>query len=1370
MIGQKLPDDLIVQRFDTPSYVLCEKIGEGGFGRVYRAKQVNTNQIVAIKFMSVGHDLDDKTKKRYIERFEREALLCSRLQHPNIVRLLDKGQCNGLFYAVYEYVEGQTLKQYLCESGSINPPVAAQIMTQVLDALAHAHKQGVIHRDIKPTNIMLTKAGAKTHAKVLDFGIGTLALEARHHDHKSLTLTQEALGTPAYSAPEQLRGEPPTAKTDIYVWGLVFIECLTGRPAISGTSLASIFHKQLSQTNVPLPAALAGHPVSAILRRVLHKKASERIASALDVYSELSRLNFSTLVGDISASVTQAQSFQTSNIPAVDDITQFTNADALQTGLTERKQITALCMTLRISASSESHVDIEVANALHRDQLAECVDIAVRFGGTHIATMAESLLFYFGYPLTSDNDSRLCARTALEVTSQINKRNSLLKQTQGLETQIKMGMSTGMVTIHAEAPPEGETVNIATQLAQLADANQILTTDNSKKLLESYLKFQTQPSRQVGLSNQPQPTYLLTAERQVEAFGFLRRNKNNHGLIGRDQELDSLIKMLPGGKKRHDTQQKCAHIYGEAGIGKSRLIFELRIHAQGLNHYVAQCLPEYKNSALYPVFNIIRQKYSLNEQTPHAAVEILRRALGKSENITSEDALTILCSWLAYPLPKDMAAAVHSPDVQKQILFDALIALLVECNTCDSPQSNLVLIEDIHWADPTSLEFVSKLMEDKRFVDSNDVFISTSRSALPPSWQVQDIKSFELAKLDRKKTDEFVQMLFNNTALSPDLFDTVTTRTDGIPLFIEELVDMLKQKELVKYQNGVTYFIDQTVIDEIPSSLRDSLQQKLDSLVYAKETAQLAATFGREFEYDLLVAVSDSREEQLQMDLQELLNVELIYKQRKVGGDSYLFKHALVRDVAYESMLPQARIKGHAKIAALLEQIAHPEKIALLAHHFFYAEQHKKSIEYGLIATNKLLSESAYKEANEIIIQAQQSVRQLHDEDKDNLEIDVLNTYMAVLIHRFGYGCEQLKTTVARSSEIIDRGCVSHERQFITYWGFFAKTLIEPDVPLASQYATRLLHMSRDSSSNEESMVAYSAVCRVETCRGNFEATQTAAQKCEALNNEAIDGQILAKYGDHPLVVCRAFSAVSLMLHGKVDSAIDRHKQSLELATTLKSPSQMASIMGQQAEIHLMRGRLNPGGKDLTRAIELASQAVKISNKYGFYLWLGYSQAILQFSLMFNEMPFDIQVMENSCDLWRTEGAGLGRSWAFCYLAEAYRRLAQYEKAKQYFDLSQQHIEQTGETFFSSEYSHIKAPLYLEPQSPYFNPQQVLSELSIKLSLALERKQFLSAIRIFHRLKEISKPDLPAPLLSFWNNNQQGNDLPEVIDFINHEK
>ncbi|MCW8994510.1 MAG: protein kinase, partial [Psychromonas sp.] len=418
---KSLYNDMIMEKFHSSAYQLQEKIGEGGFGCVYRAKQLNTEQFVAIKFLTICSDFDDCKRARYIERFERETLLGSRLQHPHIVRLLDKGRCGDLLYAVFEYVDGKTLKQILLESGPLTPVETAEIMAQVLDALDHAHQQGVIHRDIKPANIMLIKSGVISHAKVLDFGIGTFINETCQQDHKSITLTQETLGTPSYSAPEQLRGEPPTLKTDLYVWGLVFIECLTGQPTMSGSSLASVFHKQLSQSNVPLPASIVSHPIAALLRRVLQKKAHERSVNAHELYKELKQINFANLVGDICTPQEQKTFFDNTNtlVNTNFDETLIHNKSAYYTRLTERKQITALSINLSAQSVGDDIIDYEVVDTLLHDQRNQCLDTAIRYGAYHVGSLADSILFYFGYPIVNDNDSRLCARSALDIISSL---------------------------------------------------------------------------------------------------------------------------------------------------------------------------------------------------------------------------------------------------------------------------------------------------------------------------------------------------------------------------------------------------------------------------------------------------------------------------------------------------------------------------------------------------------------------------------------------------------------------------------------------------------------------------------------------------------------------------------------------------------------------------------------------------------------------------------------------------------------------------------------------------------------------------------------------------------------------------------------
>lgn len=1022
--------DVIKEHFDSSAYEILEMIGKGGFGRVYRAQQANTGQIVAIKFLSVSSEYDDAKKKRYIERFERETQLCSRLQHPNIVRLLDKGRFDDdQLYAVFEYVEGKTLKQTLAESGTLTAIEAADIMGQVLDALVHAHAEGVIHRDIKPANIILTKTGAKTHAKVLDYGIGTLASEARHLDYKTLTLTQEALGTPSYSAPEQLRGEPPTVKTDLYVWALVFIECLIKQPAISGSNIASIFHKQLSTTNVPLPPAIIGHPVAALLRRALQKKVHERTVTAEELYHELNQLNFANLVGHLSSQDSnQGVDTNAYTLVAEQDTIIGTNAAAF-TGLTERKQITVLAVCLQVRKIGNESLDTEVIDALHHDQKNQCADIAVRYGATHIGTLGDTLLFYFGYPNVSDNDPRLCARTALDIISSLSKRNSLLKDNQGIAMQARLGINTGVVTTYSDAAPEGDTPNTALELARFADVDHILCSDTSRKILEPYIEFEVGSGLTLGINAEQAPTFKLKGERQVEAFGFLRGTRRNEAFVGRDTELEQLIKLLNSDHSKDLTN--FAHVHGEAGIGKSRLVFELRDKAKDHHHYVAQCLPEHQNNALYPILNLLKYKYSLDALNTEQVQNLLTKTVEKIDTANESNlstALPILFTWLNISLSEGMEPSPLAPDLQKQHLFKILSALFKADlnalnNSSNTAEKNLYIFEDIHWADPTSVEYISQFVESLK--DTNHVFISTSRQPLPEMLVNQGFNDIEVNKLSTEATTEFIVTLFDHHDISPNVLDILISRTDGIPLFIEELINMLQQKSLTHKLNGIIDFVNPDKLDEVPTNLRDSLQQKLDALVYSKETAQLAATIGREFDYDLLITASSYSEDQIQSDLNELVEAELIIQQRKVDGDSYIFKHALVRDAAYDSVVEVERICNHLQIAIAYEQdfsLKAKKQPWVVANHYANAKKILKASDWGLSHLNNLSHLSLNMEAVQIYeIMKGWFDKDSYSEDIYNLQIIMINSAIfSAYTKKFGWGYEKLKVLAEENLKLIN--------------------------------------------------------------------------------------------------------------------------------------------------------------------------------------------------------------------------------------------------------------------------------------------------------------------------------------------------------------
>ena len=271
-------------------YTILKKIGTGSFSNVYLATQNSTGQKVAIKLLKIESDETEESIRVKSSRFKREMKLCTELSHANIVNVLDFGKISGeRLFTVFEFIPGLTLAELIQKEGSLSVERSKNIMQQTLEAITAAHNMGVIHRDLKPENIMISSTG--DNVKILDFGISTF-INSQKMNFTRVTMTREFLGTPAYSAPEQLRGETVTTKTDLFACGLILIECLSGSAPYAGLNTARLVQKQLSAAPVPLPPSISGHSLASLLNWVLEKNPERRSADAGQVLNRYKTIDF----------------------------------------------------------------------------------------------------------------------------------------------------------------------------------------------------------------------------------------------------------------------------------------------------------------------------------------------------------------------------------------------------------------------------------------------------------------------------------------------------------------------------------------------------------------------------------------------------------------------------------------------------------------------------------------------------------------------------------------------------------------------------------------------------------------------------------------------------------------------------------------------------------------------------------------------------------------------------------------------------------------------------------------------------------------------------------------------------------------------
>ena len=1299
--------------FQSPNYQLIEKIGEGGFGQVYKAIQTSTQQTVAIKFLTLNDEFDPDKKQRYIERFHRESDLVRRLNHPNIVRLIDKGQqSDSLLYAVYEYIDGCSLKTQLDSQGALSAPEAADIMACVLDALSHAHDQGVIHRDIKPANIMIYKVGAKTHVKVLDFGIGTLKNEVRQLDYKSITLTQETIGTPSYSSPEQLRGEPPLAQTDVYVWGLVFLECITGTPTITGRSLAAIFHQQLSPANVPL-GILAGHNSASFFRRVLNKKAQERPTNTAELYHEFRQFNFSNLVGDLSV----VPDVIHHNLPAGSKTGSHFDETLINEGrfsysrLTERKQISVLSVILNTKVTQTNQQDDhnneqDVIDTFHADQMQQCIDIAIRYGANHVGSLGDTLLFYFGYPQVTDNDSRLCSRAALEISSNVNKKNSLLKNSQGITSHVKMGIQIGLMLSLANNQPEGKAAHDAMSLCRHAQPGQILCSENVKHILEGYLNFEgiaaSDLNAELQLAN-IQALYQLRGECQAEAFGFLRGTRKNSAFIGREQEITSLLNLLgqndsnistpENSQEKEQTTQsivaKLAHVHGEAGIGKSRLVFELRDRLSTTRHFVTQCLPEHKNNALYPILNLLKFKYSLDALSDKNSIARLKQAMAQTSLSTEhqQEGLLVLAAWLnlAVNLGENETEGISEenllnsmlPELQKQRLFTVVSQLLCQVNQVqiesDQNRQHVFIFEDLHWADPTSHEFIQYMVQTDEFTLGQHAWINTSRESLPDAMAELSFTPVFIEKFDQSTTNEFIQYLFDQQTLAQRLTELLIERTDGIPLFIEELISTLQSQKLVHKVNGIIDFVNNDKQSQVPATLRDSLQQKLDGLTFAKDTAQLAATIGRTFDYDLLVATSDKDEAQVQIDLNELISTQLVYTQRQVEGDRYIFKHALVRDASYESMLKEVKVIQHSKVAETYHK--HFPNIvqtdpALIADHYYKGDKISQAFQFGVEATKKQV-EISNNEAS--VFQYEWTLNCLNKLTPSDsfieleLELELKALISSVMAETKGWGSNALVSLADDIDRLVNKiklknnNCLPEKIRPIANkakWIMLTKALAKDDYTYAEKIGKDLLDDARANKDERLTLVVHAKLGQASFIAGDFANAREHNKKVIEIYDVEKDKSIAAEFGIDPLTLVYGINSLSEYAQGDPDKSLLSATKSFDAGLFTKHTMSIGYGYIFKALILCF----------LQKPIE-ANNIVKdyrdrFPNSSGESRWTdGMIDIIAEWCAIVLNKSVEVAKSETAIKYYRDNGQDYVLAWYEWLTADAYIHLKQYDKA-----------------------------------------------------------------------------------------------------------
>ena len=634
----------------------------------------------------------------------------------------------------------------------------------------------------------------------------------------------------------------------------------------------------------------------------------------------------------------------------------------------ERRQLTVMFCDLQGSTALSQQLDPEELREVIRSYQELCAGAVSRFDG-HIAKyLGDGLLIYFGYPQAHEDDPHRAVRGGLAILEGMGPLNGKLKADKDIELAVRIGVHTGLVvagemgggdTIESLAIV-GEAPNIAARLQEAAEPNSVVISDVTANLVKGFFVSKGLGFHELKGISEPMELFSVQSESGAQTR-FDVAAAHLTPLVGREQELGLLLDRWEQAK---DGLGQVVLLSGEAGIGKSRLIDALTERLAEERHTIRRlrCSAYHQNSALYPIIDFLELWLDFRREDTSEA------KLGKLENAFERgsaglrDGVPFLATLLSLPINGRYATVELSAERQRERTTEIVVELLMETGEA---QQALLVVEDLHWADPSTLECLAMLVG--QAATSHLLALFSFRPEFSPPWDSRAYMTpILLNRLTRRLASDLVDRLTGGKTLPEEIINQISIKCDGVPLFVEEVTRMVIESDLLMEVNDHYQLTGPLPPLAIPTTLQDSMTARLDSLGDAKEMAQLGAVLGREFSHDLIRAVSESDEQTLGRQLQQLIQGEFLY-QRNLPPDSiYTFKHALIQDAAYESLLRTKRQQYHQQTARVLEERfadtldAKPE---LLAHHYFEAGHSVEAVSYWLQAGESALSAYFWEEA-----------------------------------------------------------------------------------------------------------------------------------------------------------------------------------------------------------------------------------------------------------------------------------------------------------------------------------------------------------------------------------------------------------------------
>ncbi|WP_394829626.1 protein kinase domain-containing protein [Pendulispora albinea] len=1150
------------QRLGGPAgtrFEVIERLGGGGMSVVFLARDTVLDRTVAIKFLTTG-GLDTAEA---LERIQLEARACARLSHENIVRIFDMGADKGVPFLVMEHLEGRSLDAIVKEE-RVDAQRAVRILTDVARGLCQAHRLGIVHRDLKPSNVFVTRDGT---AKILDFGVASIA-------DKPGAPGDGFSGTPGYMAPEQWRGQAQDGRTDLWAVGIMLFELLGGIPPFPMDTLMALRDAVTSPERAPsLRAVRPDLPeeASVIAQRALEKSPGARYGTAEEL-----------LDGLVALEVVLSRAMRKNR----------ERGERAGRTKPDRRPVTVVTCALHGASElpGESGLD-EIGETL--DEFFEiCTTVVRQLEGALLSSIGPRIVACFGYPKAHEDNAHRALRAASLIVDAIRGCTSEGGQPMAARVGVATSLAIAERIEREGSPPNirGDAPHLAQWLERRAGPNEILISEVTQTLVRSV--FHLEALGEAVPDGGVQPVRIHRVLRSKEApsrFDAITRGELTP-MVGRDQELEELAALWEEVKAGHG---RFAWIVGEAGIGKSRLLEHHLERAAADERRVVhgQCWPYFQNSALQPVAEGLLHAMGLRTETPaHEKIRLLEAALAEIDRaVTRQTAL--LAAALGIPTGDRYPSPSLSPDLLKKETLETLVDLFVHLA---KRQPTVLVVEDAHWSDASTLELLDLLLN--AMTDARLMILVTARPDFHSPWpQRAHLRRLPLGRLSAEHTATMIAFASKGRTLPARVVAQLVQRTDGVPLFIEELTHRVADAMDQADSTDILRALDSYGSGAIPATLEALLHARLDALPQeGRDVARLIAVLGRDVSYDRIAATWEHTEGLLRVGLMQLVESDVLRRSDRTVEARYTFKHALVKDAAYQSLTRGRRGELHRRAAEVLSERfpgvveQNPE---LVAAHFMEAGCHENAVVYFERAGERALARSANDDAATHFRHAIDQLRRLpENEARDPRELALqLGLGRALLAANWSNEIRQVYERVRE----LGRHAGGYDAQpfssLLGLWRFYS---LAGDIASSGELAHHLMAHPETSKDSGAKFLAHAAIGMPSMLAGDFVTCRNHQRAALALYDETEHSGLTLMVGVDPCVdsgLCLGFTYWTL---GALDESVQCVQNTVEHARRKNHPFSLSLALLHAGFMHNFRGE--PEG-----SLARANEATRLATEHG---------------------------------------------------------------------------------------------------------------------------------------------------------------------------